>query len=229
MQQHFSVKMWAEEDRPREKMALKGRKHLSNAELIAILLGSGSRDKSALELAKEILRDQKNDLSLLSNLTLEELKRYRGIGDAKAIALLSAFELGWRRLNAERPKIVKIESSSDAHEVLRPHFDELSIEKFYVIYLNRANIVISTECISSGGISGTFVDGKIIFNRAIQLLASGIVLAHNHPSGTLKPSLSDEKLTRNLVEFGKLVDIQIIDHLIISENGYFSFTNNQML
>lgn len=229
MKPKITMKMWAEDDRPREKLNLKGKHVLSDAELIAIILGSGSRDKTAVELAQEMLHSSNNNVADLARLSKEDLKRFKGMGEAKAISLIAAFELGKRRKNAESPSVKSISQSADAYHILEPFFSDLPHEEFYVIYLNQANFVQAVEKISSGGISGTVVDGKLIYKRALQLNASSIILSHNHPSGNLKPSEADKNITRRLGEFGKLIDIQVLDHLIVSDNGYFSFSDHQLL
>jgi DNA repair protein RadC len=227
--QSLSIKTWAEDDRPREKMMQKGRDVLSNAELIAILIGSGSRNESAVELSKRILGSVDNDLHRLSQLSLKELNVFKGIGDAKAVSIAAALELGRRRKAAEIKKDVKITSSQDAYEILYPYLSDLDHEQFYVILLKRNNSVIDTVRISQGGVTGTVVDAKIIFKTALEKLATSIVLAHNHPSGNLKPSTADIRLTDQLVQAGKLLDILVIDHVIVAGERYFSFADESML
>lgn len=217
-----TMKTWAEEDRPREKLATKGRNALTNTELLAILLGSGNKKQTAVDLAGQILQSCDNDLGVLTKLSLSSLTKFNGVGQAKALTLLASFELGRRRKAAEERKVMKISGPDSAYELLRPYFEDLSHEEFYALYLNRANGVKAIEQISIGGMSGTVADGKVIFRRALELEASGIILAHNHPSGNLKASEQDVRLTKNLTEFGRLVDIQVLDHLIITDNGYLS-------
>ncbi|MBU2060637.1 MAG: DNA repair protein RadC [Bacteroidetes bacterium] len=225
----LTVKQWAEDDRPREKMLLKGRGALSDAELIAILFGSGSREKSAVELAKEILNKSHNDLARLSRLSCAELTEHKGVGQAKAISLMAAMELGRRRMSAEKNEETKIVSSNQAYQLFRPFLTDLPHEEFYVLYLTAANTLLSCEQLSKGGMTGTVADGKLLFKRALQLSASGVILGHNHPSGNLKASEADIRLTKNLTEFGKMVDITILDHLIITDYGYLSFSDQQIV
>lgn len=217
-----TLKTWAEEDRPREKLAMKGRNALTNAELLAILLGSGNRDQTAVELAADILFACDNNLSSLTKMSYSSLKKFKGVGEAKALTLLASFELGRRRKDGLKSASLKIGGPEDAYRILRPYFEDLGHEEFYVLYLNRSNVVLASEQISIGGLSGTVADGKVIFKRALELQASGLILAHNHPSGNLKASEQDLQLTKNLTEFGRLIDIQVMDHLILTDNGYLS-------
>ena len=225
---HLTLKQWAEDDRPREKMLLKGRNALSNAELISILFGSGSRKQSAVELAMEILAFNHNDLAQLSRMTCKELCSFKGIGPAKAISLMAALELGRRRISTSEKEKIKITSSEHAYDIFRPFLSDIQHEEFFVIYLTTANTVILCEQHSKGGMAGTVVDGKILFKRALQLNASGVILGHNHPSGNLKASEADIRLTKNLREFGTMVDITVLDHLIITDYGYLSFSDQQI-
>ncbi len=229
MYEHNPITTWAEDDRPREKLLLKGRAALSDAELVAILIGSGSRELTAVELSKQILVAQENSLSSLAKLNVEELMRHKGIGEAKAISIIAALELG-RRRKAEAPEDrVQIRSSTDAFEILQPELGDLHHEEFMVLMLNRNNKVTSKERISSGGVTGTVVDPKLIFKRALDKRAAGIVLAHNHPSGNLSPSKQDIALTKQVFDAGRLLEITVIDHLIITQNGYYSFADEGML
>lgn len=225
---NLSIKQWAEEDRPREKLVIKGKTALSEAELIAILIGSGSAHMSAVELSKSILASTDHDLSRLARLSLEELKKFNGIGEAKAVTIISALELGRRRKDMESEQKPKIKSSADAYNFLRPHLLDLDHEQFWVLYLNRANKVLKVEMISAGGVSGTVVDAKLIFKKALEVLASNIVLAHNHPSGNLKPSSKDISLTKKLKAAGQTLDIPVLDHIIFTDDGYFSFSDESM-
>jgi DNA repair protein RadC len=224
-----SLKSWAEEDRPREKMMLKGKSVLSDAELLAIILGSGTKNCSALDLSRILLSEKANDLSQLSKMSLTELCKIKGLGPAKAVSVLAAFELGKRRQDTERTEKPKISSSTMVYKHMMPFLLDLQHEEFWVIMLNRANEVIRTERISSGGMSGTVADGKMIFRAAIERSAHGLVLVHNHPSGQLKPSENDRTLTQKMVEFGKYIDLPVLDHLIFADNGYFSFADEGML
>lgn len=220
-----SIRYWAEDDRPREKMMLKGRNALSNAELIAILIGSGTRKKSAVEVAQDILSSCTNNLRQLSKITLSDLTKFDGIGEAKAISILAAMELA-RRRDKEAPKEkIKITSSKDAYHCLKPVLTDLYHEEFYALFLNNGNQVIRSEQISIGGMTSTSIDGRVLFRKALEVRACSIILAHNHPSGSLKPSDSDEKITQNLISASKIVNIPILDHLIITDNGYYSFVD----
>lgn len=224
------IRHWAEEDRPREKLLQKGKNALSDAELIAILLGSGSRGESAVDLARKILQSAGNKLHELGKMEVKQLKTFKGMGEAKALTLMAALELGRRRRAESLPDRPQITASRDVYEYAAPWMQDLPHEEFYVILLNRANKVIGHRQISSGGVSGTVVDVKLIFKEALQALASGIVALHNHPSGNLKPSEADIKLTRKIKDAAKLLDIQLLDHLIISgDKGYYSFADEGML
>ena len=221
----FTIKSWAEEDRPREKLLLKGKASLSNAELLAILIGSGTRSLSAVDVSKLILKKANNDLNQLAKFGLKDLKEIKGIGEAKAISILSALELGRRRKASEQKQAPKITCSEDAYQLLQAHLIDLPHEEFWILLLNRANQVIKLERISAGGVSGTVADPKIIFKKALDQLASSIILAHNHPSGNLNPSQADISLTNKIKNAGKLLDINILDHLIITNTSFFSFAD----
>ena len=225
----MGIKSWAEEDRPREKMMEKGRHVLTEAELIAILIGSGSRDETAVELSKRILSSVGNNLNDLGKLNIKELIRFKGIGEAKAVSVVAALELGRRRKEAEKVKRDKITSSKDVFDILNPILIDLPFEEFWLLILNRANLVIKKEMISRGGVSGTVVDTKIIFKAAIENYASSMIICHNHPSGNLKPSEADIRITKNIKEAGKLMEIPLLDHLIVAENGFYSFADEGML
>jgi len=227
--ENFSIRFWAEDDRPREKMMLKGRNALSNAELLAILLGSGTRKKSAVELAQEILNSCDNNLRELSKKMKTDLCNFDGIGEAKAITIMAAMELARRRdseTSVSKPKVV---SSHTAYSLLKPILTDLYHEEFHVIYLNRANCLISMALISIGGMSSTIVDSKIIFRKALEFKASAIILSHNHPSGNCKPSEQDIALTKSIVNMGKVLEIHVMDHLILTDTEYFSFADNAMM
>lgn len=227
--QKLNIKAWAEEDRPREKLALKGKNTLSDAELIAILIGSGNKHDTAVELSKKILASINNDLNELGKLSINDLIQFNGIGEAKAISIIAALELGRRRKSSDVEKRTKVTSSKDAYNSISSVLSDLQHEEFWVIYLNRNNEIIKQENISKGGVSGTVADSKIIFKRAIETLASAIILSHNHPSGNLKPSNADIQLTKKLKEAGTMLDIPVLDHLIIGEKDYFSFADNSIL
>ncbi len=225
----ISIKAWAEEDRPREKLNAQGRRALSDAELIAILIGSGNRDESAVELSKRILHHYGNDLNKLGKVSVNELSRFKGIGEAKAISIIAALELGRRRSDTETKVADIITSSSTAWQILRRHLVDLNHEEFWILLLSRSNKVIAKELISKGGLSGTVADPKIIFSIALQHQASSIILAHNHPSGNLKPSQQDIDLTKKLYQAGKILDINVFDHLIITDDGFLSFADEGLL
>ena len=229
MQQNHTIKNWAEDDRPRLKLISKGRKNLTDSELLAILINSGTRNKSAVELSKEILQDCDNNLQEFSKKSMHELCKFKGIGPAKAITLIAALELGRRRKISDKLKSATLRSASHSYKLLRPLLEDLRTEEFYVLYLNRGNRVIRHAQISSGGINETTVDPRVIFKEAIDCLATGIILAHNHPSGQLKPSHQDIRITNKIKEFGKIIDIQVLDHLILTDNGYFSFADRGIL
>jgi DNA repair protein RadC len=225
----ITIKQLAEDDRPREKMMMKGSRALSDAELIAILIGSGNKKETAIQLSQRILSECKNDINQLAKLTLKELCGFKGIGLAKAVSISAALELGRRRDTTEPVERSVLTSSSSAFALLSPVLRDLPNEEFWMLILNRANKLISKEPVSKGGINATLVDARMIFKPAILQNASSIILAHNHPSGNLKPSEEDIKLTKKLKDAGKLLDINVIDHLIIAENNYFSFADEGLL
>lgn len=220
---------WAEEDRPREKLLLKGKAALTDAELIAILIGSGTRDLSAVDLSKIILQKANNNLNELAKLSIKDLMKIKGIGEAKAISIAAALELGRRRKESEVVRRPRISSSLDAYEQIQPYLLDLPHEEFWLLLLNRANEVIRPVQVSQGGVSGTVADPKIIFKLAIECLASAIILVHNHPSGNLKPSEADKDLTRRLASAGKLLEIPILDHLIFTDASYLSFADEGLM
>ncbi len=225
----LSIKYWNEDDRPREKLLLKGKIALSDAELVAIIIGSGNRENSAVELSKKILQSINNNLNALGKLTVEDLVKFKGIGEAKAISIITALELGRRRrleVALEKPKIT---SSKSIFEVMQPIISELSHEEFWIIYLNNANKIQLKTQMSKGGITGTLVDTRLVFKRALELSATSLILCHNHPSGTLKPSASDISLTNKIKKGGEVLDIKILDHIIVTENSYFSFADEGIL
>lgn len=223
-----TINTWAEDDRPREKLLLKGKHVLSDAELLAIILRSGSRELNAVELAKRILADNGNSFDELSKRSAEELMNYPGMGETKSVTICAALELARRKRDKSRDKL-SIRNSKDCFDILRPHYEDLLHEEFHIILLNRANKVIGLKQISKGGISGTVADGKVIFKKALELQASAIILSHNHPSGQLKPSQADLQLTKKIKEFGKMIDIQILDHLILTDNNYLSFADEGLM
>lgn len=226
---NLTIREWSPEDRPREKMLLKGKAALSDAELIAILLGSGTGSQSAVEVAKNLLQIAGNNLHTLGALGLKDLTRVRGVGEARAVTVAAALELGRRRkeiLQDERPKIT---GSRDAFELVKANLMDLPHEEFWVLLLNRANRLIRKQQVSIGGVAGTVADPKIIFKLAVGELSSGIIVAHNHPSGNLLASQADIQLTQRLKEAGKLLEIQVLDHLIVAGHKYFSFADEGLL
>lgn len=225
----FSIKNWSEDDRPREKLLLKGRAALSDAELIAILIGSGNLEESAVDLSKRILAKANNNLNQLGKLTINQLTEFKGIGEAKAITIAAAMELGRRRRAEEAVKLNKITSSRDVFELMQPILGELPHEEFWILYLNNSNKITHKEQSSKGGITGTLVDVRLVLKKALEVGATGIILAHNHPSGTLKASEPDKMLTRKLKAGAESLDIKVLDHLIITEKAYFSFADENLL
>ncbi|MGB3344225.1 MAG: DNA repair protein RadC [Aequorivita sp.] len=226
---YFSIKQWNEDDRPREKLLSKGRAALSDAELVAILIGSGSRNESAVSLSQRILASVENNLVALGKLSVSELMHFKGIGQAKAISIVAAMELGRRRRASEAVEKKKITSSHSVFEYMQPIIGELPHEEFWIVYLNNSNRIIKSAQLSKGGITGTIVDVRLVFKEALQLGAVAVILAHNHPSGTLKPSQADIQLTKKLKTAGESLDIKVLDHLIITEKAYFSFADENML
>lgn len=225
----FSIKAWNEDDRPREKLLNKGKAALSDAELVAILIGSGSISESAVGLSKRILASVSNNLNELGRIHLVELLQFKGIGKVKAITIIAALELGRRRRAEAALERRRITSSESVFEFLQPLIGELPHEEFWVIYVNNANRILQTQQLSKGGITGTIVDIRLTMKMAIQLGAIAIILAHNHPSGTLQPSQADIDLTKKLKKAGESLDIKVLDHLIITEKAYFSFADEQLL
>lgn len=228
-QQKFTIKAWAEEDRPREKLLQHGRRTLSDAELIAILIGSGSVKESAVELSKKILHSCQNDLNLLSKLSVAELCKFKGIGEAKAISIIAALELGRRRKEIELPPVQKINSSRDIFNTLSPYYKDLPHEEFWILVLAKSNKLTHKILISKGGQAGTVVDSKIVFKAALENNAANIILTHNHPSGNLRPSHEDISLTKKLVAAGKLLDIGVLDHVIITDDAFYSFADEGLM
>lgn len=224
-----TIKSWALEDRPREKLLDKGRHLLSEAELIAILIGSGSRNETAVELSKRILVNVDHNLNELGKLSVPELMKFKGIGEAKAISIVAALELGRRRKEMELPKRDKITSSKDVFDIMQPHVLDIPHEEFWLLMLNRANLLVKKELISKGGVAGTVVDAKIVFKTAVNNYASSIIVCHNHPSGNTRPSDADIRLTKTLQEAGKIMEIPLLDHLILTENNYYSFGDEGLL
>lgn len=219
------INQWAEDDRPREKFLLKGKSSLSDSELLAILIGSGSRNESAVQLCQRILASSQNNLNLLGKLSIQQLMNFKGIGEAKAISIAAALELGRRRREEEVIELKKITSSKAVFDIMQPLIGELPHEEFWVLFLNNSNKVIYKTQISKGGITGTVVDIRIVFKLALEHNATSIILSHNHPSGKLQASEADIQITKKIKEAGKNLDIQVLDHVIITEKSYFSFVD----
>jgi DNA repair protein RadC len=228
-QNKISIKSWAEEDRPREKLSGQGRRALTDAELIAILIGSGSRDETAVELSKRILHHYDNDLNKLGKAGISELSKFKGIGEAKAISIIAALEIGRRRGDSEIKVLDEVKSSRDGYNIMRRHLIDLNHEEFWIMLIGRSNKVLAKELVSKGGLSGTVADPKIIFHMALQHQASALIMVHNHPSGNLKPSREDLVLTKKIADAGRMLDINVLDHLIITDGGYFSFGDEGLL
>ena len=230
MQEHkYSIKEWAKDDRPREKLRYLGPENLSNSELLAILIHNGTRDKTAVDLAKEILRLVKDNLAELGKLSVNEFMKVKGIGEAKAITLAAALELGRRRQATNPLEKMTIRSSGETAAYLRSKLQDYRREVFAVLFLNRANKINHFEIVSEGGITGTVADPRIILRRALEEDAVGLILCHNHPSGSLKPSRADEQLTAKIKEAAGYLDIRVLDHIIVSEEGYYSFADEGLI
>jgi len=230
MQEHkYSIKQWAKDDRPREKLLLNGSENLSNSELLAILIHNGSREKTAVDLAKEILKIGKDNLNELGKISVKELMKIKGIGEAKAITIVAALELGRRRHASASLEKVIISSSIDIAQYLQARLKDFQHEVFAVLFLNQANKINHFEIISEGGITGTVADPRIILKKALEEDAVNIILCHNHPSGSLKPSRIDEELTKKIKEAARFLDIKVLDHIIVSEDGYYSFADEGLL
>lgn len=221
----FPITNWSEDDKPREKLMLKGKSALSDAELIAILIGSGSRNESAVDLSKRILASFDNNLNALGKLSITQLMTFKGIGEAKAISIIAAMELGRRRRSEDALELKKVTSSKVIFEIMQPIIGELPHEEFWIIYLNNSNKVISKSQLSKGGITGTLVDVRIVFKTALEMGATALILCHNHPSGTLVPSEADKQITRKLKLAGESLEIKVLDHLIVTEASYYSFAD----
>ena len=225
----FSIKSWAQDDQPREKLRSKGRRALSDAELLAIVIGSGNRGESAVKLSKRILSSVDNNLNALGKLDVEDLMKFKGIGKAKAISIVATLEIGRRRRSEEVLKLTQVTSSRSVFNALHPLLGELPHEEFWIVYLNNSNKIIGKEQSSKGGMTSTIVDSRIIMKTAIRLGATGLILAHNHPSGALRPSESDKLITKKLKRAGEILDIKVLDHLILTQESYFSFADEGLL
>lgn len=227
--QRMTIKTLAEDDRPREKLAQMGRHHLSDAELLAIILGSGNRKETAVQLAQRMLNEHGNNINLLAKAGINELKKFNGVGEAKAVNIAAAFELGRRRIDNKEEEKIKITGSKIAYDLLNRYLSDLPHEEFRILLLNRANQVIREEFISKGGVSGTVVDVRIICKTAIENYASGVILSHNHPSGQVQPSMEDRSITKKLKEALAFFDVKLLDHIIIGDGRYFSFNDEGYL
>ncbi len=225
----ITIKNWSQDDRPREKLRDKGRTVLSDAELIAILIGSGNQNESAVALSQRILFSTENNLNALGKLSIKQLMNFKGIGEAKAITIVAAMELGRRRRLEDGVQLKKINNSKSVFEVMYPIIGELPHEEFWIIYLNNSNKILHKHQLSKGGITGTLVDARLVFKTALVAGATAIILVHNHPSGTLKPSNADKSITEKLKNGGESLDIKVLDHIIITENAYFSFADEALL
>ena len=225
----FSIKNWSDDDKPREKLVHKGRSVLSNAELIAILIGSGTKNETAVALSKRILASTNNSLNELGTVSLKQLMKFKGIGEAKAVSIAAALEIGRRRQNEKVKEKAQISSSKAVFELLQPLVADLPHEEFWIVYLNNSNKVIHTAQLSKGGITGTLVDVRLVMKQALEIGAVSLILVHNHPSGTLKASEADKKITNKLQKASEAMDIRVLDHVIITQNKYYSFADNNLI
>ncbi|MGB0982209.1 MAG: RadC family protein [Winogradskyella sp.] len=225
----FSIKQWSQNDQPREKLRDKGKAVLSNAELVAILIGSGNRQESAVDLCKRILASVDNNLNALGKLSIKQLMEFKGIGEAKAITILAALELGRRRRAEDTLELNKVESSQSVFNIMQPIIGELPHEEFWILYLNNSNKILRKNQLSKGGITGTLVDVRLVLKTALEVGATALILSHNHPSGTLKPSQSDVNITQKLKLAAEHLDLKVLDHIIVTENAYFSFADASLI
>lgn len=226
---HFSIKNWSEDDQPREKLLYKGKNALSDAELVAILIGSGSRNESAVDLCKRILQQNNNQLHQLQKQSIQQLMQFKGIGEAKAITIVAALELAKRLQLSETKELTKIGSSADVCKLMQPIIGDLPHEEFWVLLLNNSNKVIYKMQLSKGGLTQTVVDIRMLFKTALEHLATALILVHNHPSGQLVASNADKEITQKIKLAGNSLDIKLLDHLIITQTGYFSFADEDIL
>lgn len=229
MQKPQSIKTWAEQDRPREKLSSKGASSLTDAELLAILIGNGTTEMSAFDIAKAILNKANNDINALGKFSQKDFSKFKGMGPAKSITLLAALELGRRRSNANIPEKAIFTASADAYNLMKPYLLDLKHEEFWIILLNRRNQLQKTICVSKGGLTATIADPKLILKHAIENESSSIILVHNHPSGNLDPSKADENITEKIKNAGQILDIMVLDHIIFTDGGYFSFSDKGIL
>lgn len=225
----FSIKNWSQDDQPREKLRDKGRAALSDAELIAILIGSGNREESAVALCKRIFASADNNLTALGKLSIKQLMQFKGIGEAKAITIVAALELGRRRRTEDTSELKKIESSRSVFNLMQSVLGELPHEEFWILYLNNSNKIIQKNQLSKGGITGTLVDVRLVLKNALEVGATALILCHNHPSGTLKPSQADKDITQKLKTAAQSLDIKVLDHIIVTEKAYFSFADEEII
>lgn len=229
MKNNFSIKDWSEEDRPREKLLAKGKVSLTDSELLAILIGSGNRNESAVALCKRILASVDNNLNALGKLSVSQLQEFKGIGEAKAISIVAGLELGRRRREGGKLVFNKINSSKSVFEIMQPILGDLQHEEFWVLFLNNSNTVLSKQQLSKGGITGTLVDIRLLMKKALEVGAIALIVCHNHPSGTLKISEADKQITTKIKSAGTALDIKLLDHLIITEQAYASFADEGLL
>jgi len=225
----FSIKNWSDDDKPREKLLHKGRSVLSNAELLAILIGSGTKNETAVALSKRILASTNNNLNELGKVSIKQLMKFKGIGEAKAVSIAAALEIGRRRQNEKAMVKAQISGSQAVFDLLQPLVADLPHEEFWIVYLNNSNKVIHKAQLSKGGITGTLVDVRLVMKQALELGAVSLILAHNHPSGALKPSEADKKITNKLQKASEAMDIRVLDHVIITQNKYYSFADNNLI
>ena len=225
----MSIKFLAEDDRPREKFLLKGKTSLSDSELLAIILGSGNNEDSAVELARKILASVGNNWQNLSKLSIKDLMKFKGIGEAKAISVAATLEIGRRKASQETPEKTSISSAKDSYNIFSQHLSDLRTEEFWAIFLNQKNQIVYKTQISKGGISGTLVDVRVLFRIALEHFATSIIVAHNHPSGSLKPSLEDVQITKSIKNAGEILNVTLLDHLIIGDNSFLSFAEEGLL
>jgi DNA repair protein RadC len=225
----FSIKNWSDDDKPREKLVHKGRSVLSDAEIIVILIGSGSRAESAVEFSKRILASVDNNLNELGRLSIKQLMTFKGIGEAKAVSIAAALEVVRRRRGEDSLKIDKIGSSQDVYHLLQPILGDLEHEEFWILFLNNSNKVLHKAQLSKGGITGTLVDVRLVMKQTLELGAVAIILAHNHPSGTLRPSAADKQITQKIKTASETLDVKVLDHLIITQKSYYSFADEKIL
>lgn len=221
------INKWAEEDKPREKLILKGKSALSDSELIGILIGSGNKELNAVDLAKIVMNAVDNDLNKLAKFTVKDLQKFNGIGEAKAVSIISALELGRRRKLIATIEKPRLKMSNQVYDYMKPMLLDLTHEEFWVIFLSQSNNVLNCVCLSTGGISGAVMDVRIVMKKAIEELACSIILVHNHPSNSLEPSAEDKRITQQIKKAGKIMQINVVDHIIFANNGYYSFADDR--